>query len=615
MARTICFPIVDDEFLDPTCLDDPPAIGRDITKFIDAPISVQDERRMREWSEFLLQVTTLLEQHDIPYFLVGGTLLSAYRHGEFIPWDDDLDICIRLEDHEKLLDSELVKEAATLGIELINGYLPDCDYYDSIIPFISSFYTHPKNKWTPENNPQNKSSGFLIVAKRENIKMDIFHLIPVVENGKRRYMSAAYGDRLVAEDEIFPLKKCQLASHSYYCPRQTKKFLLDGYEDIGLPYQWNEKTGEFDFKSKNDLVFFNPDPTEQTIARMSCDTDGNLHVSNMSGSDYTDLYQIQFKTLKASCSTIVDRFIELELILKTGFSYEFLVRATDPGLEMLESILDSASELTPNQHEGLVKLHIDNGMEHLHLEFLASDLIELKQVILTGYIERSNKGTSTIVTSKVPASPSILSFPNASAIRSAPYLRIPSFLPPSINNEILEFAVSQESQFRASAVLSDELNYRQSSVIYELGETGVQFENALQPYLKEAMTYFNMEYPRRTHFESQLTVSSEQDYFKRHRDDSSESVQNRVLTYVYYFSAQPQKFKGGILNMYDYVQKDDSLVAAESYISISPTNNSLILFPSWVSHEVMPVQYSGNIFRNNRFTINGWIRTDSEEKY
>lgn len=51
-------------------------------------------------------VVKICEEHDLKYYMLGGTMLGAIRHGGFIPWDDDIDLGMFRDDYERFLQLE-----------------------------------------------------------------------------------------------------------------------------------------------------------------------------------------------------------------------------------------------------------------------------------------------------------------------------------------------------------------------------------------------------------------------------------------------------------------------------------------------------------------------------
>lgn len=84
--------------------------------------------------ELLREVKDICEKNNLTYWLDGGTLLGAKRHKGFIPWDDDVDICLPIADYAKLLEL-LSSEIAEKDNRLLYFHGSDfsfwCDYYAS----------------------------------------------------------------------------------------------------------------------------------------------------------------------------------------------------------------------------------------------------------------------------------------------------------------------------------------------------------------------------------------------------------------------------------------------------------------------------------------------------
>lgn len=72
------------------------------------PLPDDDARTHREAQlvsvEILGEFDRVCRALGIDYAIYAGTAIGAVRHGGFIPWDDDIDICILRADYERFLD-------------------------------------------------------------------------------------------------------------------------------------------------------------------------------------------------------------------------------------------------------------------------------------------------------------------------------------------------------------------------------------------------------------------------------------------------------------------------------------------------------------------------------
>lgn len=115
--------------------------------------------------ELLQNFAQTCKDNDLQFFLVGGTLLGAVRHKGFIPWDDDIDVAMPIEDYNAFLK---------LRKSLPNGLIIQSEEYDDSYPFFFCKLCDPRTPFLTGNE-----------AGPLGVYIDIFPLVPSCEPCKK----------------------------------------------------------------------------------------------------------------------------------------------------------------------------------------------------------------------------------------------------------------------------------------------------------------------------------------------------------------------------------------------------------------------------------------------
>ncbi|MBO4953364.1 MAG: LicD family protein [Lachnospiraceae bacterium] len=150
----------------------------------------------RAWAaqlEVLEEIDKVCRKHNIRWFADCGTLLGAVRHGGYIPWDDDMDICMLRPDYIKfnqVAKQDLPEEFVVLNLNnteepyleyltrVTNGhrlnfdsdYLEkyhDCPYATGIDIFVLDYIAEDE-----EEEKERKALATLIMAAGDEIEED-----------------------------------------------------------------------------------------------------------------------------------------------------------------------------------------------------------------------------------------------------------------------------------------------------------------------------------------------------------------------------------------------------------------------------------------------------------
>jgi SM-20-related protein len=201
--------------------------------------------------------------------------------------------------------------------------------------------------------------------------------------------------------------------------------------------------------------------------------------------------------------------------------------------------------------------------------------------------------------------------PTAARALMPPFWVLPDFLAAAEAAGLLHYAGANEAEFVPTRIGVGgkgrvDPSFRVSRAFRDLGETGPLLRRRLEDIAPELIAALKLSPFDVSLVELQLVAHEDGAFYRRHTDIQNAQYVDlhgghlRVLSGVYYLHRAPKRFTGGALRLY-------AIFDASRFVDIEPVHNSLVVFPAWAPHEVLPVSCPSGDFMDARFAVNCWL--------
>ncbi|OIQ33055.1 MAG: hypothetical protein BM555_04670 [Crocinitomix sp. MedPE-SWsnd] len=225
--------------------------------------------------KLLIFFDEVCRKHQIDYWIDGGTFLGAVRHGGFIPWDDDIDVCILQKDFDRaisvfeeevkttdnyflynscrafphyteyLADNSFLKSSNKLPVQIDLVRVKELENSreaialdDRMVNVLKYYVLKPFDKTINTGQPEEKFLRDPKFRSRKNfyahfINDYLGHLKGIDQNKVYAY---CYNDCYINRprehylpSEIFPLSTIEFEGHEFRCPGDSVAYLTKLY--------------------------------------------------------------------------------------------------------------------------------------------------------------------------------------------------------------------------------------------------------------------------------------------------------------------------------------------------------------------------------------------------
>ena len=177
---------------------------------------------------------------------------------------------------------------------------------------------------------------------------------------------------------------------------------------------------------------------------------------------------------------------------------------------------------------------------------------------------------------------------------------------------LLDYVVLNRGRFRPAPVRSrgiareavDQAR-RDGLLLGDLGPFRAPIEAFVRRIAPDALARLGLTEPAVEPREFEISSYGDRGHFAAHLDTTDLPGRVRILSCVYYFARSPGRFSGGELRLHGFPSPSGE--GSAPVVDVAPETDTLIAFPSWLVHQILPIRVPSAAWADRRFAINCWI--------